>query len=109
MNCQGVPAILFWVIDRDMRPAFKLAIGLLLAGTLLIAAVMHFGSQANVAEGTSRSTVAAEKPVPVLAVPAIEQEVPIYRPSLGFVEAFNKVSVTSRVEGQLVAISFTEG
>lgn len=109
MNCQGVPAILFRVIDRDMRPAFKLAIGLVLAGTLLIAAVMHFGAQANVAEGTSRSTVSAEKPVPVLASPAIEQEVPIYRRGLGFVEAFNKVSVTSRVEGQLVAISFTEG
>jgi multidrug efflux system membrane fusion protein len=109
MNCLGVPAILFWVIDRDMRPAFKLAIGLVLAGTLLIAAVMHFGAQANVAEETSRSTVSAEKPVPVLASPAIEQEVPIYRRGLGFVEAFNKVSVTSRVEGQLVAISFTEG
>lgn len=39
----------------------------------------------------------------------VERKIPIYRSGLGFVEAFNKVSITSRVEGQLIAVSFKEG
>jgi multidrug efflux system membrane fusion protein len=56
-----------------------------------------------------KPSVLAEKPVPVLAVQAAERNIPIYRGGIGFVEAFNRVSLTSRVEGQLISVSFKEG
>ena len=77
------------------------------AGTLLLAGgvfLAHFA--VNSAE---KSPVPAEKPVPVLSVQAVERDIPIYRGGIGFVEAFNKVSLASRVEGQLITVSFKEG
>jgi membrane fusion protein, multidrug efflux system len=56
-----------------------------------------------------KSAVSLERPVPVLATQAVEREIPIYRGGIGFVEAFNKVSLTARVEGQLINIYFKEG
>lgn len=46
---------------------------------------------------------------PVQAAVATEQEVPRYLTGLGTVIAANTVTVTSRVDGQLMAIHFTEG
>ena len=78
-----------------------------LAGVVVLPALFFLAHLILKPEGTS--AVPVQKPVPVLATPAVEQEVPIYRGGLGFVEAFNKVSLTSRVEGQLIAVSFKEG
>jgi multidrug efflux system membrane fusion protein len=97
------------LIGKDMRLTLKLAGVVLIAVTLIVVARANLGHQANTAEVTGRSAFSAEKPVPVLTVQAMEREVPIYRGGLGFVEAFNKVSVTSRVEGQLTTVSFKEG
>lgn len=46
---------------------------------------------------------------PVQAATATEQAVPRYLTGLGTVMAANTVTVTSRVDGQLMAIHFTEG
>ncbi|MBS0055763.1 MdtA/MuxA family multidrug efflux RND transporter periplasmic adaptor subunit [Yersinia sp. Marseille-Q3913] len=46
---------------------------------------------------------------PVQAATATEQAVPRYLTGLGTVVAANTVTVTSRVDGQLMAIHFTEG
>ncbi|MFI8416553.1 MdtA/MuxA family multidrug efflux RND transporter periplasmic adaptor subunit [Serratia sp. NPDC078593] len=46
---------------------------------------------------------------PVQAATAIQQSVPRYLSGLGTATAANTVTVTSRVEGQLMAIHFTEG
>jgi multidrug efflux system membrane fusion protein len=47
--------------------------------------------------------------IPVGIAPAQGRDVPIYLTGLGTVQALNKVTVTSRVDGQLVKIAFTEG
>lgn len=46
---------------------------------------------------------------PVQAATATEQEVPRYLTGLGTVIAANTVTVTSRVDGELMALHFTEG
>ncbi len=48
-------------------------------------------------------------PVPVTAVPATTQEVPVYANALGTVTALNTVTVNPQVGGQLMSINFKEG
>jgi len=48
-------------------------------------------------------------PVPVTAIEARQQDVPIYLTGLGTVVAFNRVTVHVRVDGELQAVNFTEG
>lgn len=47
--------------------------------------------------------------VPVQAATAGTNDVPIYLDGLGTVQAFNLVTVRSRVDGELVEVAFTEG
>lgn len=77
------------------------------AGTLLLGVAL--GLSRFAVGSAEKPTVLAEKPVPVLAMQAAESDIPIYRGGIGFVEAFNRVSLTSRVEGQLISVSFREG
>lgn len=48
-------------------------------------------------------------PVPVVAVPAREGELPIYLTGLGTVTPLNTVTVRTRVDGQVEQVAFTEG
>jgi membrane fusion protein, multidrug efflux system len=60
----------------------------------------------------SRSTQTGRRPanaVPVLAATAVAQDVRIILRGLGMVQAYNTVSVKSRVEGAITRIAFTEG
>src|SRR5438309_2231840 len=47
--------------------------------------------------------------VPVAVTPAQRRDLPVYLDGLGSVEAFNTVTVKSRVDGQIMQINFTEG
>src|SRR5213080_3006515 len=47
--------------------------------------------------------------VPVVAGKAAQKDVPIYLDGLGTVQAFNTVTIHTRVDGQLVKVAFTEG
>lgn len=78
-----------------------------IAGTLFLVGGLFVARFA--ASSAGKTGAAQEKPVPVQAVQAVERDIPIYRGGIGFVEAFNKVSLTSRVEGQLITVSFKEG
>jgi multidrug efflux system membrane fusion protein len=51
----------------------------------------------------------APPPVPVGVGTVAQQDVPIYLDGLGTVQAFNTVTVHSRVDGQLKKVFFTEG
>ncbi len=51
----------------------------------------------------------ANMPVPVVAGTVEQKDVPIYLDGLGTVQAFNTVTVRSRVDGQVQRIAFTEG
>lgn len=48
-------------------------------------------------------------PVPIIAGAVEQQDVPIYLFGLGTVQAFNTVTVSSRVDGQLQKLAFQEG
>src|SRR5579872_3310712 len=47
--------------------------------------------------------------VPVAVTPAQRRDLPVYLDGLGSVEAFNTVTVKSRVDGQMMEVRFTEG
>lgn len=47
--------------------------------------------------------------VPVVAGKAVARDVPIYADGLGTVQAYNSVTVRSRVDGQIMKVFFTEG
>lgn len=51
----------------------------------------------------------AARTIPVIAATAQRGDLPIYLDGLGTVTAFNTVVVHSRVEGQLIKVSFSEG
>ncbi|CNL22657.1 MdtA/MuxA family multidrug efflux RND transporter periplasmic adaptor subunit [Yersinia alsatica] len=66
--------------------------------------------QAAGSSGSGRAGGRRNMPMsPVQAATATEQTVPRYLTGLGTVIAANTVTVTSRVDGQLMAIHFTEG
>ena len=62
--------------------------------------------QAEVARLEKRQ---GNRPVSVIAAAVRSGEIPVYLRGLGSVTPFNTVTVKSRVDGQLVAIHFTEG
>lgn len=59
----------------------------------------------------SRGTSASRRPPlpPVQVATSTQEDVPQFLSALGTVKATNSVTVTSRVEGQLMALHFTEG
>lgn len=59
----------------------------------------------------NRSTVGSRRPPmpPVQVAISTQEDVPQFLTALGTVKAVNSVTVTSRVEGQLMALHFTEG
>jgi multidrug efflux system membrane fusion protein len=69
----------------------------------------HAAQQKAAAAATQQAYRAAHRAVPVVAVPARVGDAPIYLRGLGSVAAFNSVTVKSRVDGQLIAVHFTEG
>ncbi len=54
-------------------------------------------------------TGADAAPIPVTAVAAVAQDVPMYLTALGTVQALNTVTVSAQVSGQLKAVHFAEG
>lgn len=89
------------------RPARRVARWVV--GLLLLAGVVwlvHWRS------GRMAATAPARGPAPPVAVVAgvvTTQDVPIYLDGLGTVQAFNTVTIHSRVDGQLVRVAFAEG
>jgi membrane fusion protein, multidrug efflux system len=47
--------------------------------------------------------------IPVVAALVEQHDVPLYKTGLGSVQAFNSVSISSRVDGQLIRLGFVEG
>jgi membrane fusion protein, multidrug efflux system len=84
---------------------------LLVAGAVLIcaaAAAVFWQTHAKETAAADQKS-AANNAIPVLAATAKTQDVPIILRGLGTVQAFNTVSVKSRVEGAITKIDFTEG
>src|ERR1700741_3459675 len=66
------------------------------------------GSSAG-AGGGGRRGGAGGGPVPVVAGKVEQKDMPIYLDGLGTVQAFNTVTVHTRVDGNLVQVNFVEG
>lgn len=68
----------------------------------------HHTSSSNQAQSSGRNAT-GNAPVPVVAGKAEEKDVPVYLDGLGTVQAFNTVTVHTRVDGELQQVLFTEG
>jgi membrane fusion protein, multidrug efflux system len=70
----------------------------------------NVGWQHRATTKTAAAPVAAPSPaIPVSIATAERRDVPIYLTGLGTVQAFNTVTVKTRVDGELVKVAFTEG
>ncbi len=71
-----------------------------------LAVRIHRRNAAAAAQGAARATLPA---VPVVLGNVTQKNVPIYLDGLGTVQAFNTVTVRTRVDGQLQKVAFAEG
>ena len=70
----------------------------------------HHSSSSNQTQVSGQGRNAAGGPsVPVVAGAAEEKDVPVYLDGLGTVQAYNTVTVHTRVDGELQQVLFTEG
>jgi membrane fusion protein, multidrug efflux system len=84
--------------------------------TLLALALIGYGGyrwyeqyQADQAAVIAKKRAQPPPRVPVVAVPARRGNMPVYLTGLGSVQAFNTVTLKSRVDGQIMQIYFKEG
>ena len=77
--------------------------------------MLGLASAGGIALYLARDSAAANRPAPtVLPVPVVadavrSQDVPIYVTGIGTVQAFNTVTIRTRVDGQVDKVAFTEG
>lgn len=89
--------------------------GKLIAGIIVVVVAGILGWRMFGSEGESdarRGSPGAggdDAPIPVTAVAATAQDVPLYLTALGTVQALNTVTVSAQVSGQLKAVHFAEG
>ena len=99
------------------RPAVKLMV--MVAALLVIAAAVLFlfqpasgnrtAPQAAQAKEQSGGAAQQNAPVPVLAAEAVAKDFPVIFRGIGTVQAFNTVTVKSRVDGNITKVAFREG
>lgn len=82
---------------------------LLLVGVLGILGWAWSKRQRAAAAGAAGRPTAGSFPVPIVPGVVEKKDVPIYLDGLGTVQAFNTVTVRSRVDGQVLKVAFTEG
>src|SRR5438309_4736084 len=86
--------------------------GYLLASLAILIAAWggYVGWQHRATAKIAAATGAAPSPaIPVSVATAQRRDVPIYLTGLGTVQAFNTVTVKTRVDGELTKVAFTEG
>lgn len=78
-------------------------------GVVVIAAALGWAAYSYTGGGHAAPSAAANPPVPVTPGTAETRDMPVYVRGIGSVQAFNTVTVKSRVDGQIVKVDFTEG
>jgi multidrug efflux system membrane fusion protein len=76
---------------------------------LLLLALTWLGCSSSDPRPANGARSFAGQPVPVAVATAERRDMPVYLTGLGSVNAFNTVSVRTRVDGQLVEVAFKEG
>lgn len=89
---------------RILYSPLKLCVGLVI--TVLFAVVLNGCGNAT---SKSAQAGAGPQPIPVAVATAEKRDVPVFLEGLGSVQAYNTVSLKSRVDGQIVEIAFKEG
>ncbi|MBV8775720.1 MAG: efflux RND transporter periplasmic adaptor subunit, partial [Alphaproteobacteria bacterium] len=94
-----------------MRPSRKLIVMLGAVGAVSLAAwlVATHGGLATAAPEVGQSQPGQQGPVPVFAAAAKAEDVQIILRGIGSVQAYNTVSVKSRVDGNIVQVGYKEG
>lgn len=93
--------------SKASRPSRVLLLALCAA---LVSAGAFFGWRYWGAGGARQSSdQQAPQPVPVQAARAETKDVPVFLNGLGLVQAFNTVTIRTRVDGEIQAINFDEG
>ena len=82
--------------------------GKIIVPAVVLSVVVAGGVIAFMPGSKSKPSVASS-PVPITAGMAEVRDVPVYLNGLGTVQAFNTVTVNTRVDGQLDKVNFTEG
>jgi membrane fusion protein, multidrug efflux system len=78
-------------------------------GVVVIAAALGWAAYSYTGGGHAAPSAPAHPPVPVTPGTAETRDMPVYVRGIGSVQAFNTVTVKSRVDGQIVKVDFTEG
>ena len=92
------------------EPRKRLVVVALLVLLTLVGWAVYHRSHSNTATAAEAATARGQTlPVPVVEGVVATRDVPIYLDGLGTVQAFNTVSVHTRVDGQLMKVAFTEG
>ena len=86
----------------------------IVAAALVVATLVGWAVYHRLRSGTTTSAGAAAARGQTLPVAVVEgmvstMDVPIYLDGLGTIQAFNTVTIHTRVDGQLVKVAFTEG
>ena len=89
------------------RRRWYLLVGLAILVALLIG---YVGRQHHETADVAAETAPTPAPaIPVAVATAERRDVPVYLTGLGTVQAFNTVTVKTRVDGELIKVAFTEG
>src|SRR5438105_1915325 len=96
------------------RPRGLTPVVLIILVALVIAGAWYWTKRSRAAKepgaaGPGGRSVTTNPPVTVIAGTVEQKDVPIYLEGIGTVQAFNTVTVRSRVDGQVQRIAFVEG
>lgn len=95
---------------RGKKSPWRMILILLLVTAAVVFVVWRIrGNKSDEKKEGARSAQFADRPVPVSVERAQLRQVPVYLTALGTVTAYNTVSLRSRVDGQIIAVNFTEG
>jgi multidrug efflux system membrane fusion protein len=83
---------------------------LVVAAVALVAAAVALGLYFTNDSGAKEKRLArGPVAIPVAVAAAVQQSIPVRLQAIGNVEAFSTVALKARVDGQIVAVNFTEG
>lgn len=74
-----------------------------------IGAATAFGVHDFLHAAAAQTPHAGPPPVPVTAGTVVARDLPVFLSGIGTVQAYNTVTIRSRVDGQIVAVNFKEG
>src|SRR5580704_29431 len=92
-----------------MRKAVIAAVGAAAAGLVAVVMVPQIRSQLSPAVNAAETPAPVTPGVPVTAGIVEAKDVPNFLNGIGSVQAFNMVTIRSRVDGYLVSVAFKEG